>query len=622
MDNIHVINLAAYEAPIIKESKKNDWVEYGENNMHFQWLMDRYINSTTNSAVINNIARLVYGKGLKALDAGSKPSEYAQMMAIFEKDDIRKMALDFKMLGQFAIQILYTKDHKKIAKGMHVPVHLLRAEKCNDDGDIMAYYYSDNWEEVKKYTPMRYAAFGTSNDEIEILYVKPYSVGMKYYSYPDYQGALPYTVLEQETSDYMINLVKSSFSPSTILNFNNGVPSEEQQQQIKNDIMNKLTGPQGDKLVVSFNTSKETAATIENMPVEQAPELYRYLSEECVRKILIGHNVTSPLLFGIATSTGFSANADELKNSAILFNNMVITPLQEVMIDAFDKVLAFNGIALKLYFETLNPLDASGGLTTTDEATKVTDAINMMSPIVANKVLESMLPDEIRSLVGLKPTLQPVQMKKEDVSDEELADVLSNLGGELNDEDEWELVDSREYSDTNESTEEWATKMIKPKQTTLQKLSGFIKSNPNGFSYLDKSVYKVRYRYSERYNKQNTRDFCKQMMRRTANGVVYRLEDIDQASRAGINKELGHKGEGYDLFKFKGGVNCGHFWTENLYRLKKNTDGTYRPDKALSSSEKVATIPKSYMPNPRGSGDANTPPIDMPNNGHHPKYNK
>jgi hypothetical protein len=82
---------------------------------------------------------------------------------------------------------------------------------------------------------------------------------MKYYSYPDYQGALPYAVLEEETSDYMINLVQSSFSPSTILNFNNGIPSEEAQQQIKSDVMNKLTGLGGDKIVVSFNQNKETA---------------------------------------------------------------------------------------------------------------------------------------------------------------------------------------------------------------------------------------------------------------------------------------------------------------------------------------------------------------------------
>jgi hypothetical protein len=67
MDNIHVINLAAYQPPVIKESKRDSWVEYGEDNQHFQWLLDRYINSTTNSAVINNVSRLIYGKGLRGI---------------------------------------------------------------------------------------------------------------------------------------------------------------------------------------------------------------------------------------------------------------------------------------------------------------------------------------------------------------------------------------------------------------------------------------------------------------------------------------------------------------------------------------------------------------------------
>lgn len=110
-------------------------------------------------------------------------------------------------------------------------------------------------------------------------------------------------------------------------------------------------------------------------------------------------------------------------------------------------------------------------------------------------------------------------------------------------------------------------------------------------------------------------------MRRTANGVVYRLEDIDKASREGINRELGHKGQAYDLFKFKGGVNCGHYWQENLYRLKKK-NGEYVEDKALSSSEEVASIPKSYQPRPAGHKLAPVAPKDMPNNGHHPNYKR
>ena len=112
------------------------------------------------------------------------------------------------------------------------------------------------------------------------------------------------------------------------------------------------------------------------------------------------------------------------------------------------------------------------------------------------------------------------------------------------------------------------------------------------------------------------------MMGRTNRGVVYRKEDIDMASFQGVNNSFGHKGQNYSLFRFKGGVNCGHFWSEQLYRLKKKADGTYYEDKALSSSEEVNQIPKSYEPSPAGWNDAQKAPKDMPNNGHHPNYRK
>jgi hypothetical protein len=109
------------------------------------------------------------------------------------------------------------------------------------------------------------------------------------------------------------------------------------------------------------------------------------------------------------------------------------------------------------------------------------------------------------------------------------------------------------------------------------------------------------------------------MMGRTNNGVVYRKEDIDMASFQGVNKELGHNGQNYSLFELKGGVNCGHFWGENLYRLKSKTDGTPYIDKALSSSEQVDKI-VGYNPNPKGMENAVKAPYDMPNHGHHPNY--
>jgi hypothetical protein len=624
MSNVHVLKLASYEPPVIEESKKNEWVTYGENNSYYTFLMQRYKNSTTNNAIINNISRLIYGKGLSATDANKKPNEYAQMKAMISAEDLRKVVLDFEMLGQAAFQVHYTADRKKVQKLYHIPVHLLAPEKCNKDGEIEAYYYSNNWEDIRNYAPERIPAFGFGNEKVEILIIQPYSVGMKYFSYVDYQGGIPYAVLEEDISNYLINEVNRGFSGRIVVNFNNGIPTPEEQDIIKSKVLSQLSGTDGHKVIVAFNNNSESKTTVDAMPVNDAPDLYNQLSEECMRKIMLSHNVTSPLLFGIATTTGFSANADELQNSFILFDNMVIKPKQEVILEAIDQALAYNNVSLDLRFEELQPLDAEGDLTKTDEAEKVITAINSLSPLVANKVLESMTPNEIRSLVGLKAEsggsdIAPIQMSAE-ATDEELDILLNDLEGEVLG-DEWERVTEREVKEDNISTEEWVNNALNPKKSVLAKLASIIKSEPSRESNLDKSVYKVRYEYSERYSKPNSRDFCVKMMSRTNNGVVYRLEDIDKASRAGVNKELGHKGQAYDLFKFKGGVNCSHYWKEVLYKLKQK-DGKYVEDKSLSSSNEVNSIPKSYQPRPTGNAQSKVAPIDMPNNGHHPNYGK
>ena len=584
--DIHILELAAYEPPVIKEAKREDWVEFGSTNDYYGFLIDCYTNSTTNNAIINNVSRLIYGKGLSATNASKKPSEYATMMSLFSKDCVRYLCTDLKMLGQCAMQVIYTKDRKKIAQVHHIPVQLLRAEKCNEEGKIEAYYYSDDWSDTKRYQPKRISAFGCSNDELELYFVKPYSVGLKYYALPDYVGATPYCTLEESISEYLINEVNNGFSSRAVINFNNGSPSEEQQQLIKSKVLNQLTGTTGEKVIISFNNNQDSKTTVDSMPVNDAPDLYNTLTETCLRKIMLGHQITSPLLFGIASQNGFSSNADELRDSFILFENMVIRPYREMLTDAFDEILAFNDITLNLYFKTLKPLEFTDLESIEDEEQKEEET-------------------------GLE--------LNKDFSDSDGNEILKNLEGEEM-SDVWELIEEREYDDENTDLDAWIEQTESKHKSTLQKFADVIKSFPSKQSYLDKSIYKVRYRYAQKYNSGNSRDFCVRMMQRTNSGVVYRKEDIDMASFQGVNNKLGHKGQNYSLFRFKGGVNCGHYWSEQLYRLKKKKDGTYYEDKALSSSQEVPSIPQSYKPNPSGNRDSKIAPKDMPDNGHHPNY--
>ena len=542
MNNIHVLNLSSYTTPVIQESKRENWVEFGEDNNYYNFLIDRYTNSTTNNAIINNISRLVYGRGLSALDASRKPNEYAQMMALFNPDCVRKIVIDRKMLGQFAIQVHYSADHKKILKVYHIPVNLLRAEKCNKEGEIEAYYYSDNWLDLKKYTPKRIPAFGFSNEKIEILFCRPYSVGMKYYSYPDYQGSIPYALLEEEVADYLINEVQNGFSGTKVVNFNNGLPSEEQQEIITSKVLTKLTGSRGQKVIVAFNQNAESKTTVDDIPLNDAPDHYTYLSEECLRKIMLGHNVTSPLLFGIATSNGFSSNADELKNSTILFDNMVIRPFQEEIIECFDKVLAFNGIALKLFFRTLQPLEF----------------VDLENALTEEQVIEE----------------TGTELKKVNTDLEEiLAEVDAN---QLN--ENWILVDEREDSENDEELDLQLIKAendLEPKTTLLSRFINLVQTGnpqPKLKSAQDKKVsdlkyFKVRYKYTG--NKVPERDFCKAMMAKEDR--LFRKEDIDAMSRRAVNPGWGEFGANlYDIFRFKGGARCHHKWSRVTFMLDLN----------------------------------------------------
>lgn len=598
-NNVHVLNLSAYTTPVIQESKRDAWVDYGEDNQYYSFLLDRYTNSTTNSAIINNISRLIYGRGLSATDANRKPNEYAQAMALFNKDCLRKIAIDRKMLGQFAIQVHYNDKHDRILKAYHIPVNLLRAEKCNKDGEIEAYYYSDDWTDVKKYPPTRIPAYGFSKDKVEILFAKPYAVGMKYYSYVDYQGALPYALLEEEVADYLINEVQNGFSGTKVVNFNNGTPTEEQQSIISNKVLSKLTGSRGQKVIVAFNDNMDTRTTVDDIPLNDAPEHYTYLSEECMRKIMLGHNVTSPLLFGIAGANGFSSNADELQNSFILFNNMVIKPFQDEMLEAFDRILAFNGIALKLFFRTLKPLEFTDleNATTEEQVTEETGA-------------------------------DTTELKAQS-TEEQIALALQEFGEQP--KADWLLIDE---APVDYDTDEEENNALKGEKSLFSRLVELVNTGiafPNAKSEQDEVIEGVKFITRYVYEGEDggksgkTRPFCKLMK---SAKKIYRKEDILRMSKSIVNgfyvnaegEQIGFGPKGnltYDIWLYKGGPNCHHRWNKQVYA---QFDSRFGIDVNSPKAKQIAVRKaEKFGYKIKNNALVSTRPIDMPNRGFLPK---
>ena len=614
--NNHVIELQAYNPPKAVESRQDDWVKFGEKNDYYEFLIDRYNNSTTNNQVINNIIKLIYGKGLDAKDASKKPNEYAQLKMLFSKETTKKAIADMYLLGQCALQVIYAKNKKSIVEVQHIPVHLLRPQKCNKEGVIENYYYSDNWKNLREFPATLIPSFENGNKTLEILMIGNYTIGQKYFKNVAYIGGLSYAKLEEDISEYLISLVETGFSPLKIINFSNGVPDESLQKSIVESVKQKTTGSSGDKVIIAFGENDTKKVTIDSVPIDNAAQQYEYLSNEARAKILLSHGVTSGLLFGIPSSNGFSSNADELKTAFVLFNNNVIIPNQEQFCDGIDKILAYNGASLDLTFKKLNSLDDATEASTSIDSNKVVIAVNAMNPLIANKILESMTPDEIRSLIGLTPTVGGATLSSSNTSKFSEID-LDNFGENIN-ENEWELISSEPVNyDTENILDEELRKLNAP--SLLKKIQNFVTTGiavPNAKSEQDGDLFKSRYRYISQISA-DSRPFCVKMH---GAGKLYRKEDIQRMSKMDLgdnytNKEgrvIGWGAGGeimFDRFLYKGGGNCHCVWQRETYKKKDDANSPKAKEITAASARKQGEILPTNNPL------VYQRPIDMPNRG-------
>lgn len=584
MENIHIVNLSKYTSPQIVEVKNKDWVNYGTDNNYFQYLVDRYSGSTTNGAIILGMSKMIYGKGLDATDSHRKPDQYAQMKSLLSKEDLKAAVMDRKLLGMAALQVTYDKDQVK--RITHFPIQTLRAEKCNDEGEIEAWYYHPNWDKMKpSESPKRIPAFGFGNKKgNEIYIVKPYITGSYYYPPVDYQGALPYALLEEEISNYLINDTLNGFSGTKIINFNNGTPDKEKQLEVKNDVINKLTGSRGEKVIVAFNNNADSKTTIDDIPLNDAPAHYQYLSDEAFRKLVVGHRVTSPMLLGVRDgNSGLGNNADEIKTATLLFDNLTIKTYQEEFTDALETIFAINGISLNLYFKTIQPLE-------------FTDT-------------EGMDKETKEEETGIKMSVQCSAHSSE--FDEEIAAALIDKGEDLG--DEWELISSEEVDyTTEEELDAQIASLNEP--SLLSKIWNFVSTGtatPNSKSKQDKTVegvqYKVRYRYAPSSTKANSRKFCVEMTRADK---LYRKEDIIAMEKKVVNKGWGPEGaDTYSIWLYKGGGACGHKWLRQTFKGK--TEGNLSDQNANISTGKA----RQDGFNPVNEKEVSMKPKDMPNEG-------
>ena len=522
-----LLKLNEYQERSYAEVPSNQgWIQYGDDNLFPQYLIDLYHSSATHNALCTSIAYMIYGDGVFAdsVDARLKIQEWGL------EDELRKACLDLKIQGGFALEVVYNIDRTTISKVRHCPFENIRSGQVDADEEVNYVFYSRDWDD-SSIDPEPVCVFDPekrNQHPVQILYVKPFSPGSYYYPKPDYIGSINYIELDKEIGTYHINNIKNGLAPSFTIHFKNGVPSQEERNRIRTDIERQLSGAtNAGKFIVTYSDSPDRKPDFEPFPLSDADKQYEFLSTEVSDKIMVGHRVVSSAMFGVKTA-GQLGNTQELETASRLFDKQVVKPYQRILLNAVDSVLRAAGTPSVVRIEEVAPAEepqAEEEAPTTD----LTEQINMA------------------------------------------CDYLLDLAEDV-DETEWTLIDSRKVDyDTNDAHDAmWAFASVP---------SG----NPQSGSEQDTELIKVRYSYAPKktgINGNESRDFCSRMV--SAGDRVWRKEDIQAASRRAVNPGWGPGGsDTYDLWLYKGGGSCQHYWERRTYLRKNNNKISVNRAKAI-----------------------------------------
>lgn len=529
--DIRFIGFNKYTRKEIKENTYKRWVMNGANNENYKYIIDRYNGSTTNKAICNAYADLIYGRGLSIKGVDDDSPQTKQIFSFIKKKELKAVAIDFQVFNELSFMI-----HRNKKKGLN---RIEQIEKSNvipsiadEDGKIKSYWYSADWSKQyqTKYKPVEYPALGFAEDfdyELPEIYVsRPYAIGQEYFGLPDYSASLQYAEIEEEISNYYISHIKNGLSFGTIVNVPNSAHwGDAIKQKYLDNINLKLSGSSNAGAKVVAFLSGEEPTTITNVENNTAHKQWDFLTKEASMKIISGHKCMSPMLVGLGNATGFSSAADEMDMMEQQLMKRIIAPKQEFILDSLQEIFDYFGLNFgDIYFRPLTEIEGED-----EEVTKINEDVELAKK---KNVLETFLEC-----------------------------------GEDEDLENYDIIDEIEVDYEEEDKIEFVSTGI---------------ARPNAKSSQDGDDFIVRYRYVG--NKSPERSFCKAMM---SAEKVYRKEDILQLDNKVVNPGWGPRGANtYSIWLYKGGGDCHHKWNRVIYLKKgKNVDVNSPLAKIISTSE-------------------------------------
>lgn len=327
-----------------------DFIEWGDNNLYPDYLLDLYENVATLKSIIDGCVDYIAGDDVTILPLRTGLAEgvmNAKGDTIVEQ--VRDIAKDYEMFGGFALQIIRGRD------GLPAEIHYIEMRHLRMNKECNVFYYCEDWAKrgkksviiYPKYMPELKDKWLTLDDEqrnfhaSSIVFVK--DIRTKTYPSPKYAASVKSCETERCIDDFHLNAINNGFAGSYIINFNNGIPDDNIKEEIEDAFNEKFAGyKNAARIAFSWNPTKEQAVSIEQVQVEDFGEKYQSLEKSARQRIFTAFKA-NPNLFGIPTENlGFSS--EEYEAAFRLFNRTQIRPIQRKIADTYDMIYGRKGV--------------------------------------------------------------------------------------------------------------------------------------------------------------------------------------------------------------------------------------------------------------------------------------
>lgn len=355
MDNIVILNFQEAKQPEYREKKgaTGGYIEFGDRNDYPQYLLELYNKSAKHNAIIKGKVNYIIGNGWTAPDSDVAANEFIKKPNPYESlDDLtRKVSTDIEVFGGAYLEIIWSVVGGQLSSVSHIDYTKIRTNKDNTQ-----FWYKSNWNDRKE-IPVVINKFNTELKQgRQILYLKEYRPGLDTYALPGWMGALNYIESDVEVSRHVLGNAQTGFSASKMITLTNGDPTPDEKRNIERRFHDRFTGSDGKKIILSFTDDPNRKPIIDDLGTSDlTKENFSQVDTLIQQNIFAGHQIVSPILFGIKTE-GQLGGASELQNAYEIFKNTYANDKQRFIESSMNMLARLKGATEEMHIVPVEPI--------------------------------------------------------------------------------------------------------------------------------------------------------------------------------------------------------------------------------------------------------------------------